>query len=209
MQGPKITLFYAARHGTTDLNQANSFRGNKDVSLDSSGIQDAHRLAYYFEPIEVCHIIGSDLKRASQTADVIGRKIEKKPILTPALHPWNVGMFSGKEKNKENMDKLDEFIKDPEKTIPGGESLNDFKRRVRPCLQEAIEVSDNNGVPLLLVVHSSVIHEIGDMFEGHNKAVLVKPGGVVEVYIQDGKIQAAPVFKGRIPPTNLKADTIS
>ena len=42
--------------------------------------------------------------------------------------------------------------------------------------------SNHAGEPGLLVVHSSIIHEISDMLHGDHEAQLVEPGGVVAIH---------------------------
>lgn len=206
----KIILVYAARHGTTALNQAGKFRGKSDVELDAQGMKDARMLAYYFKPIELSHIISSDKKRARQTAHTIAGVKEMPVHVTENLRPWNVGEFSGKPKDRENTKALQAFINDPDREIPGGESLNEFKSRIRPCLREAVELAQQAGEPVLLVVHSSDIHEIGSMFYDNHEAILVEPGGVVAIYIADGQLGAEGIFKTRKPgKKDRHADTIS
>lgn len=205
----RIIILYAARHGTTTLNTAGAFRGSVDVPLDTKGIKDAHQLAFYFEPIEVCHIVSSDKKRAAKTAEIIGSRKHIQPLLTDSIHPLDVGDFSGKPKNEENRAALEHYINHPELTIPGGEALNDFKARVRPAIQEAMEIADNSGQPILLVVHSSIIHEIGSMINGHHGSTLVEPGGVAAIYMENGVLKAEPIFKPISDTLTGKADTIS
>lgn len=161
---------------------------NPDLAED--GVEDAKLLAEYFEPVELSAIFYSDKKRSTQTADIIAAKkpdVECYP--TKALWAWDVGMFSGEEKNAENVEKLEYYVQNPEVPIPEGESLNGFKARVRPCIREGLEIADRCGAPVLFVVHSSVIHELGAMINGEHKSALVEPGGVAIVYADVDKNQ--------------------
>jgi hypothetical protein len=47
----------------------------------------------------------------------------------------------------------------------------------------------------MLVAHSSVVHEIGSIAKGDHKSILVEPGGAIAVYVNNGKIDAEPIFK--------------
>jgi broad specificity phosphatase PhoE len=202
-------LIYAARHGHTKLN-GNGFRGSIDVPLTKEGIQDAHKLAFFFEPIEVCCIVSSDKVRATETAKIIADRKCSCFHETESLRAWDVGMFSGKPKNAENKKLLEYYIANPEVPIPDGESLNDFKRRVRPCLIEACDLANENGMPMLLVVHSSIIHEMGSLFNGNQHSTLVWPGGAAAAFVKGDTIKAEPVFKAQ--PTfdmSSRADTVS
>jgi broad specificity phosphatase PhoE len=155
------------------------------------------------QAIELSFIVTSAKERAKQTADVISvaQKIEDKknfnlcPYPNERLFAWDVGNFSGKPKNQENLDKLQEYIDDPSLVVPGGESLGYFRDRVRPLIHEAIETSDELGAPGLLVVHSSIIHELGEMFHKDHTAALVKPGGLAAVYVSNGMLKVEAIFK--------------
>lgn len=197
MSSEKHVLVYVARHGTTDLNQKDAFRGPIDAPLDKAGWRDANQLAYYFEPIEISHIVNSDRKRTRATAGAIAERKGIKPIENQDLRAWNVGDLGGKQKNKENEAVVDWHVAHPEVPLPGGESLDAFKARVRPMLAGAIQVALQCGVPVLLVAHSSVIHEVGSMIGGSHEYTLVEPGGVAAIYIQNGELDAEPVFKAR------------
>lgn len=200
----KDIVLYVARHGRTDMNEANRFRGDADPPLNKDGFRDANELAFYFSGIELSFIVCSSKKRAAATADIISlQKIispedssfDLHPLCNDLLHPWNVGDFGGKPKNKENVEKLQRYVDNPDLIVPGGTSLSDFAARVRPLFKEAIEASIQAGVPGLLVVHSSVIHELGQAFGGHHEAAHVKPGGAAAVYIENGSLDVEPIFK--------------
>ena len=203
----KQILLYVCRHGTTAMNEQNRFRGDSNPNLDAKGYKDANELAFYFEPIDLSFIVSSSKTRAATTANIISlqkklkQSVEDKcrfdltPVLNDLLHPWNVGDFGGKEKTPERIKELQGYISDPDKPVPGGTSLNDFRGRVRPLFKEAIEASNEAGVPGLLVVHSSVIHELGECLSGNHEAGHVRPGGVAAVYIHNGKLGVEPIFK--------------
>lgn len=210
-----VKVLYAARHGNTVLNQKNAFRGSMNPDLAPEGVEDAEVLADYFEPLELSAIFYSDKKRSTQTADIIAAKkpdVECYP--TKSLWAWDVGMFSGEEKTPENVEKLDYYVQNPNVTIPEGESLNGFKDRVRPCIREGLEIADRCGAPVLFVVHSSVIHEIGAFINaGDHNSALVKPGGLAVIYadIPNNRFVAKPELKEDTAAERApkRADTIS
>lgn len=208
MAGEKHILVYVARHGTTDLNVANAFRGPIDAPLDKMGWRDAHKLAFFFEPIDLCVIVHSDKVRTRETAKVIAsKKPDVKVLGNIGLCAFNVGDLGGQPKNKENLKTVDWHVANPDVPMPGGESLNHFRARVRPLIQNSIDIALQIGVPVLLVAHSSIIHEVGTMIGGHHEHTLVEPGGVAAIYIQDGKLNAEPILKPREKP--VTAETIT
>jgi broad specificity phosphatase PhoE len=196
----KHILVYIARHGTTDLNQKDAFRGPIDAPLDKDGYRDAHTLAHYFEDIDISHIFHSDKKRTRETAKIIADRKNMKATGNPNLSAWNVGDLGGKPKDEQNLDIIEWHVNHPDDPLPGGEALNQFKDRIRPLIMEAVEAARENGVPILIVAHSSVIHEVGSMLTDDHEHTLVEPGGVCAIFIHNGELDAAPIFKSRGKP---------
>jgi broad specificity phosphatase PhoE len=204
------TLLYVARHGRTSANAKGLFRGNLNPDLDAKGRADAEALADYFKDICLAGIFYSDKKRSTETAEAIARCHPNIPCYaTESLWPWNVGMFSGQPKSPENLRKLEHYIQNPGLPIPNGESLNDFKARIRPCLMEGMELANKNGAPVLFVVHSSVIHEAGSMIDGDHNAALVEPGGIAHIYTDGVCLKTEPLFKTAPQLSGSRADTVS
>lgn len=203
-------LVYVVRHGETVLNASGCFRGNMNPPLNADGKTDAEDLAKIFASIDISHIISSDRTRAKSTASAIASK-KKQPVhLSANLRALDVGKFSGEKRNPENVDALQHFIDNPDEAIPGGESLNDFKSRIDPCLSEAIDLAIESGEPVLVVAHSSVVHEVGAFLKGEHQAVLVKPGGYAVIYINDrGQVDAKSVYRPDNERMKKHAETIS
>ena len=209
MPSPVLLAFFV-RHGETTLNASNCFRGSLDPSLNSNGQADAEELASFFAGKDISAIFYSDKKRSTETAKAIARKKPDVPCYgTDSLWALDVGKFSGQEKTEANEKELDEYIKNPDRTIPRGESLNAFKSRVRPCIMESLEFANTAGKPTVNVVHSSVIHELGDMFNQNSTSTLVHPGGVAAVYADNGRIVARPLLKPNHTKIGSRADTVS
>ena len=185
-----------ARHGRTVLNATNSFRGKANPPLDSVGLKQAADLAKLMKDFDICCIFSSDKIRATKTAEIISRENGTPVHTTESLRALNVGDFSGKERTPENEASLERYLSNPETTIPGGESLNQFKARVRPCLLEAIKIFETCGKPPLLVAHSSVVRECGSFVYNDHKKVLVQPGGAIAIYVQpNGKLGTEAIFR--------------
>jgi probable phosphoglycerate mutase len=193
----KEPVVFIARHGRTILNATNKFRGNSNPVLDSVGLEQAQELSDLFKSIDISHIFCSDKIRATKTAEIISSSKNIPVHKSESLRALNVGEFSGQDRNKKSEADLQSYLDDPDTQIPGGESLNDFRNRIRPCLQQSIEIFMDCGVPPLLVAHSSVCHEIGNIATGNHKSILVEPGGAIAVYFDPStqSISANPIFK--------------
>jgi broad specificity phosphatase PhoE len=205
----KQIVLVAARHGTTTLNASNCFRGNVNPPLAPEGFRDANKASHYLSGMKFSSIYTSPRLRATQTADAIVRNQNNQEYTEiPDLAALDVGDFSGQPKSPENVRKIEQYIDNSHIPIPGGESLDAFRARVRPIFVEAIKQFDLTGLPTLLVVHSSIIHELGSMFNDNHHSSRVEPGGIAAVYYDDGDLHAEPIFK----PLKIKqgkADTIS
>lgn len=206
----KKPLMYAVRHGSTTDSAKNIFRGQRDSALDKEGFLDAHKLKEFFEDKEWDGIFCSDMVRAIQTATIIcDDQSEYQPQATSALEPWNIGEeLTGADKNAKNKKLMGFYIDNPHETPKGGESRYDFEHRVWPALAEGIELGWSNDVPCIVVIHSSVVHSLNHLLIGENhEDVSVEPGGVVEVYFEDGEIKHRAIFKQREDDSSLQSNS--
>jgi len=200
---------YVVRHGQTVLNKDKRFRGNANPELDATGIKQAHKLAELFSSKQISHIFCSDKVRSVKTAQVIAQA--KGCVIHPSegLRALDVGKFSGEKRTKESEGELQKYLDNPETQIPGGESLQDFRNRIRPCLQAAVDVFTKCGAPPVLVAHSSVVHECGNIIYGDHKKILVEPGGAIAIYVKDGKLGAEPIFRPLTTSPGTEAGAIT
>lgn len=189
-------LVYVARHGTTEFNKSNQYRGHLDPDLDGQGWRDAHALAFYFEPVELGGIFFSKKKRARHTAMLINKAtICDHYIGHDNLEALDVGDLGGQKKTTETKKKVEHHAKNPDVPFEGGESFSEFRARVRPLFINAVELALEYGRPILVVSHSSVIREVGEFINGDHSSTAVAPGGVVGIYIDDGRLKVEPIFK--------------
>lgn len=178
---------YFVRHGSTELNDQGKFRGPLNVSLDDKGRKQAEELANFLKTRKFSAAYHSSKKRTKETLEPILEKSQSdvKPKLVRDFDPFNVGELAGKPKNKENLDTIRYYQEHPEEKIPGGERLNDFRKRVDPKIKMALKKGESSKYPTLSVVHSSIVHELSHLLHGDHNKVKVEPGGVVGVYKDD------------------------
>lgn len=65
---------YITRHGETQWNREELFRGRKDIPLNETGRKQAEDIGLYFSNRPVNQIVSSPLARACQTAESISKK---------------------------------------------------------------------------------------------------------------------------------------
>jgi broad specificity phosphatase PhoE len=198
-----VPILYLIRHGRTELNQNNCFRGSVDVPLSSEGTKDSEEAAEFLKTLdaEPVFIVTSDKKRAVQTADILAKNFDAPVKESHYLRALNVGKFSGQPRSKENVTELQKYIDNPDTPIPQGESLSDFQSRVVPVLEECFGLACNNGLGFV-VCHSSIIHEVGTQLFNDHTSLVVEPGGVVVIGIENGKPSAKSIFKKHKPAGN-------
>jgi len=187
-------ILYLIRHGHTELNSKDFFRGDSDVPLNKRGKEDVEESAKFLEGIEPVLIISSDRIRAVQSSNILIKYFDAPTRVTDQLRAWDVGEYSGKPRNDENLASLQKYIDDPYLVVPGGESLDCFTARTMPAIQECFCLAQHQGV-VFVVAHSSVIHQLGQELYGDHKSLLVEPGGVVVIGLEDGRPSAKSIYK--------------
>jgi len=128
-----MTEIIFVRHGETDWNVTEVFRGRIDVELNETGIKQAELLAEYLRNSKINAVYSSPLKRALKTAEMIAGYHKLDVEITPGLIDFNYGEWQGlphhevKDKYREL---YTEWIKNPHQVkMPAGESLSDVRER--------------------------------------------------------------------------------
>jgi phosphoserine phosphatase len=172
-------VLYVIRHGQTDLNAGNRFRGFMDVDIDKKGRQQAAQAREFLKNVHFAQAYSSDLKRAAETLDIVlaGDK-GLMPERLCALRPWNIGQMAGQVKSVVNKRKLAEYADNPDEPVPGGESLAWFRSRYKNVLSDIL----GRRGPSLIVQHASNDHEIGHLLHHDLDALDVEPGGIIGIY---------------------------
>jgi len=131
-----------ARHGETDWNASERFRGRADITLNEAGRKQAEMLGEYLGREKIDFIYSSPLKRAVETAGAIAgrRKLEVNAVEN--LTDFHFGDWQGLSRS-EVAEQYPELYRDwldtPEQVkIPGGESLEDVRQRAVPFVEDAI-----------------------------------------------------------------------
>ncbi|MBI2035915.1 MAG: class I tRNA ligase family protein [Candidatus Liptonbacteria bacterium] len=124
--------FLLLRHTEGEHNLGNmlaSGPSGKNVDLTAKGKKDAESLAKNLKNKKIDIIYTSPYKRTSDLANAIARATGVKIIADKKIEEINAGVFNGRpvpEHKKYFNSPLEEFTKTP----PGGENLNDVKKRM-------------------------------------------------------------------------------
>ena len=137
-----MTQIILARHGETEWNLAEVFRGRIDVELNETGMKQAELLAEHLSDLKIDAVYSSPLKRALKTAEMIAGYHKLDVEVTAGLTDFDYGEWQGlphqevKDKYKEL---YAEWIKNPHRVkMPAGESLTEVRKRAIAVVDNAI-----------------------------------------------------------------------
>jgi len=143
------------RHGITDM--AGTLCGGSDPPLNQTGREQAALLALSLRDRNFRRLYTSDLRRAMQTAEVLGQPWGIDAVVVRQLRERHFGLWEGKSWSQivaENPG-----IIRPEVPLafstPEGESFECFRRRVLVAFARI--AADCNGEPAAVVTHLGVI----------------------------------------------------
>ena len=138
-----MTEIILARHGETDWNVKEIFRGRTDIILEETGLKQAEALAQYLQDTTIEVIYSSPLSRALQTAEAVARSHQMAVTMVPALIDINYGEWQGLNSYevKDRYQALyDKWLKNPRRVkFPGGESLSDVKKRAVRVVNQIVK----------------------------------------------------------------------
>lgn len=150
------------RHGQTDYNVAGRMQGHFDSMLTRTGVEQAAVVAPEIAALVPDRLISSDLRRAVDTADVVGAACGRPVKLDARLRETHLGEWQGR-----TVDEIEDgwpgaiatWRSDPGWAPPGGESRIEVVRRSLPVVEE-LDEEFGSGVPdttVVLVAHGGLI----------------------------------------------------
>jgi broad specificity phosphatase PhoE len=190
-----MPVAYFVRHGETDMNKDNDFRGDLDVPLNHKGLEQAENLVAYFHNIRPSAIYHSERSRTAQTIGPFAKSKNMKMQTLPGLDSLNTGNFAGQPKDEDNMEKMKWYREHPDSKIPGGDVVRDWQKKADKAIETVLSEGEKDGRPAIACCHGSLIKELSRYFHGDIKAAKVDPGGVVAVYkLPSGGFIAEPIL---------------
>jgi probable phosphoglycerate mutase len=90
-----VTTILLARHGETEWNRDGRFQGWADPPLNATGRAQAVDLSVALMAEELAAVYSSPLRRAYETAEVVGASRGLEPVTVDALREVDVGSWSG------------------------------------------------------------------------------------------------------------------
>jgi broad specificity phosphatase PhoE len=148
---------WIARHGETDENTQGRILGRRDPPLSVAGRAQAHALAEAAAGHGIAAIWTSPLRRARETAAVVGDALGLEPVVLDDLVESDRGDWEGRvvaDLAREDPAGHAAFVAgDPGFVFPGGESLAEQRARTRTALARVAAGPQ----PALIVAHAGTI----------------------------------------------------
>jgi len=141
------------RHGQTEWNRQERFRGWVDIDLDETGLRQAEVAAPRIAQWEVAAIYSSPLRRAMATAQIIASRLGLPVVPLEGVTDMNFGIWQGLSigEVKENYPELlDLWRYSPHRLeIPQGESLEDVRKRAVATIDDLAERHESSIIALV------------------------------------------------------------
>ena len=177
---------------TQSVHHTNGMVGSwTDWDLSEYGIQQSKRIGEKLK-VELADRVfvmySSDLKRAKQTAEIVGEYLGISPVLRTELRERNLGRCCGQSVKwlRENMETQERTIDD--RMFSDAESRRDEWNRLKPFFEEVIGNEEDN---IIIVSHGDLLSVFNSMFlgldvESMNKAEMFGlAGGVSYMLVSD------------------------
>ena len=152
---------------TQSIHHTNGMVGSwTDWELSGLGIEQANRIGKKLKE-ELAGksfvMYSSDLLRAKQTAENVGKHLNLTPVLRKELRERNLGRCCGKSVQwmKENKEMYEVTVDD--KLFSDAESRRDEWNRLQPFFDEVMSSNDEN---IIIVSHGDLLSVFNTMFLG-------------------------------------------
>ncbi len=170
------------RHGENRANLTKEFSYKKvDYPLNEKGILQAQQTGAFLRQKHMDAIVTSPLKRASQTANIVGEYLGLKPIIMENFREINVGTLEDIPPSEESWGLYKRIVKgwaagNADPAFPGGENYHQLWYRFHTGLKDIIQQHPEKRI--LIVGHGGIFTltmmdlcpgvDVGQLILGHN-----------------------------------------
>jgi probable phosphoglycerate mutase len=150
---------YLVRHGESEWNKLKMIQGQSDLPLTDLGRSQAGKIAKRLKSEKIDIIYSSDLKRAVETAQIIGKELNLNVSPDKRLREIDFGPWEGK-KNKDVLLKYPKeyttwLQKSYKFKIDGAETLMEVQNRTMSFVNETLDKNPDKNI--LIVSHNVAI----------------------------------------------------
>lgn len=157
-----MTRIILVRHGQTEWNRVEHFRGRADIPLNETGLAQAEAVGRRIAAErKLSAVYSSPLSRAVKTAEFVAGHFDLPVLTHPALIDIDYGQWQGltPDEVRENWPQMiDAWYTTPDSLhIPGGETLSDVRARAMKVVKELV---DRHEGETIVVVGHTIINRI-------------------------------------------------
>jgi broad specificity phosphatase PhoE len=175
-----MTTILLARHGETDWNREGRWQGWADPPLNETGRDQARRLAEELRATPFDAAYSSDLRRASETAEIVAAPHHMLVVLDRDLREIDIGAWSG-------LTRAEIIERFPDGRRPDGETHEQQAKRVRAAVLRIGR--EHPGGRVLVVGHGGTIRSIHDLISDVPYHPIANCG-VLEVHFRGDRLTA-------------------
>lgn len=150
-----MSQLWLVRHGQTDWNVEGRYQGQSDIPLNETGRAQARALAEQWAGQKFEALYSSDLKRAYETACILGARLNLKVQVDPSLREICQGEWEGlqvqciAQRYQAEVTRMHGNRQDFR--APGGESVTEVGQRMAQAADRIAQTHPHGGV--LIVSH--------------------------------------------------------
>ena len=150
-----MTKIYLIRHGQTEWNKGQIFRGRIDISLNERGGKEAAAILEVMKDNNISAIYTSPLKRSMETARPMAEFFNLEIVPVDGLTDINYGDWQGltmDDVRKRYKAQYNQWIKTPNLVkFPNGETLDEVQGRSFCAFKEIVK--ENPGKTIVVLPH--------------------------------------------------------
>jgi 2,3-bisphosphoglycerate-dependent phosphoglycerate mutase len=194
-----MNTLYLIRHGENLANITKEFSHRLiDYSLTPKGILQAQQTGEYFKDRQIDAIYCSPLKRAIETAEIIGQIVGVQPLIMEEFREVNVGALEALGGSPENWATHDSIIRawfegQPDRMFPEGENYHMLLERMRAGVLQVLREQENKRS--IIVGHGGIFtFTLKDICREVDLAMLIASYGhncsitEIEIHALDGQL---------------------
>ena len=148
-----MTRFVLIRHGQTEWNRVERFRGRADLALDDTGIRQAEAAAERLSRWEIAAIYSSPSRRALMTAQSLASRLGLAVQPLDGIIDIDFGHWQGlsaKEAAAQDGQLFRQWLERPQEVrFPHGESLQDVRQRITATIDNLVKNHSEQTVALV------------------------------------------------------------
>lgn len=153
-----MTRFVLVRHGQTEWNRVERFRGRADLALDDTGMRQAEAAAGRLSRWQIAALYSSPLRRALMTAQILASQLRLAVQPLEGLIDIDFGHWQGlspQEAAAQDSDLYKKWLQRPQEVrFPYGESLEDVQHRITAAIESLVQ--NHSEQTVVLVAHNVV-----------------------------------------------------